>query len=188
MPWVLKYCISNNLSTFRYNFNATINVGNLSMFNICQFSVTMQIFSDDGFLPGSDCLSTDSLKSFLDVRGDEEIILEDGGPGGDLSSSDTAGLGGRASSIKVSRLDTVSRTMDLSAIVTLPRRPITRSMGLKEITLVEHGESKEEVEEGEGVSRRSWRSEDDSRPGLRLVRMEARASREGDSEAREGWE
>lgn len=148
----------------------------------------MQIFSDDELLPESDCLSIDSLKSFLDVSGDEDIILDDEGAGGDLSSSDTAGLGGRASSIKVSSLETVSSTMDLSAIVTLPRMLITRSRGLKEITLEEQGESKEDVEEGEGVSRRSWRSEDDSRRGLRLVRIEARASREGDSEAREGSE
>jgi len=148
----------------------------------------MQIFSDDELLPESDCLSIDSLKSFLDVSGDEDIILDDEGAGGDLSSSDTAGLGGRASSIKVSSLETVSSTMDLSAIVTLPRMLITRSRGLKEITLEEQGESKEDVEEGEGVSRRSWSSEDDSRRGLRLVRIEARASREGDSEAREGSE
>lgn len=148
----------------------------------------MQIFSDDELLPESDCLSIDSLKSFLDVSGDEDIILDDEGAGGDLSSSDTAGLGGRASSIKVSSLETVSSTMDLSAIVTLPRMLITRSRGLKEITLEEQGESKEDVEEGEGVSRRSWRSEDDSRRGLRLVRIEARASREGDSEARAGSE
>ena len=148
----------------------------------------MQIFSDDELLPESDCLSIDSLKSFLDVSGDEDIILDDEGAGGDLSSSDTAGLGGRASSIKVSSLETVSSTMDLSAIVTLPRMLITRSRGLKEITLEEQGESKEDVEEGEGVSRRSWRSEDDSRRGLRLVRIEARASREGDKEAREGSE
>ena len=148
----------------------------------------MQIFSDDELLPESDCLSIDSLKSFLDVSGDEDIILEDGGAGGDLSSSDTAGLGGRASSIKVSSLETVSSTMDLSAMVTRPRMLITRSRGLKGITLEEQGESKEDVEEGEGVSRRSWRSEDDSRRGLRLVRIEARASREGDSEARDGSE
>lgn len=148
----------------------------------------MQIFSDDELLPESDCLSIDSLKSFLDVSGDEDIILDDEGAGGDLSSSDTAGLGGRASSIKVSSLETVSSTMDLSAIVTLPRMLITRSRGLKEMTLEEQGESKEDVEEGEGVSRRSWSSEDDSRRGLRLVRIEARASREGDSEAREGSE
>lgn len=148
----------------------------------------MQIFSDDELLPESDCLSIDSLKSFLDVSGDEDIILDDEGAGGDLSSSDTAGLGGRASSIKVSSLETVSSTMDLSAIVTLPRMLITRSRGLKEITLEEQGESKEDVEEGEGVSRRSWSSEDDSRRGLRLVRIEARASREGDSEARAGSE
>ena len=42
-------------------------------------------------------MSIDSLKSFLDVSGDEDIILEDEGAGGDLSSSDTAGLGGRVS-------------------------------------------------------------------------------------------
>ena len=145
----------------------------------------MQIFSDGELLPESESLSIDSLKSFLDVRGEEEIILEEEEAGGDLSSSDTAGLGGRASSIKVSSLDTVSRTMDLSAMVTLPRTLITLSMGLREITL-EDGESREEVEEGEGVSRRRRRSEEDSRPGLRLVRTEARASREGDREAREG--
>ena len=147
----------------------------------------MQIFSDGELLPESDCLSIDPLKSFLDVRGDEEIILEEEEAGGDLSSSDTAGLGGSASSISVSSLDTVSRTMALSAMVTLPSTLITLSIGLKEITL-EEGESREEVEEGEGVSRRSRRSEEDSRPGLRLVSTEARARREGARQARVGRE
>ena len=39
----------------------------------------MQILSDDELTPECDCLSIDSLKSFLDVSGDEEIILEDEG-------------------------------------------------------------------------------------------------------------
>ena len=78
--------------------------------------------------------------------------------------------------------------MDLSAIVTRPRMFITRSIGLNDTALEEQGESSEEVEEGEGVSRRRSKSEDDSRLGLRLVRMEDRASREGDRDAREGWE
>merc|ERR1712172_39279 len=136
----------------------------------------MQIFSGGDV---SESLSIDSLKSFLDVRGEEEIILEEEEAGGDLSSSDTARLGGRASSI------TVSRTIDLSAMVTLPKTLITLSMGLREITL-EEGESREELEEGEGVSLRRRRSEEDSRPGLRLVSTEDRARREGDREAREG--